>query len=190
MRCVRGLLALSALVLTACGNDGLESDPDLQPPAETDAYDPSDGQGEGGGSYSTTTGQATGGVAENTSGAEDDTGGGEDTSGGAVVCEEEDRRCPHTFELVDERYKTVELLGSFAEDGWETSVPMDFDDGVWRTSLGLPWGEDTEYRFRIDGSGDWILDPANDNTVNDNSLVQASMCEDYACEPAALVDSE
>lgn len=184
MRCARALLAFCVLVVAACGNDGLESDPDLQPPAGTDVYDPSDGQGEGGGSYSTTTGQVTGGVAEDTSSGEDDTGGG------AVVCEEENRRCLHDFELADERYETVELLGSFAEDGWETAVPMDLEDGVWRTSLGLSWGEDTEYRFRIDGSGDWILDPANENTANDNSLVQASMCEDYTCEPIAFVDSE
>ncbi|MBV1861096.1 MAG: hypothetical protein KUG77_21945, partial [Nannocystaceae bacterium] len=173
MNAFRGLLVLSALVVAACGGDGLESDPDLQPPEGTEGYDPSDGQGEGGGYYST---------------SGPDSGGSADESGGAVSCEEDNRRCPHTFELPDDGYDTVELMGSFAPDGWENGVPMALDGAIWRASLGVSWGEDTEYRFRIDGTQDWVLDPGNDDTANDNSIVRASMCEEPSCEPIALGD--
>lgn len=173
MKAFRGLLALSAVVVSACGNDGLESDPDLQPPAETEAYDPSDGQGEGGGYYST-------------SGA--DSGGSADESGGVVSCEEDNRRCPHVFEFPDDSYETVDLMGNFAPDGWENGVPMALEDGVWRASLGVSWGEDTEYRFRVDGTDDWVLDPGNGETANDNSVLSASMCEEFSCEPIAIGD--
>lgn len=170
---MRGSWLFAGVLLVGCGNDGLKSDPDLTPPDDTDAYDPSDGQGEGGGYYST-------------SGPSGETDG--DATGGGADCEEDNRRCAHVFELPDDGYGQVDLMGSFAPDGWENGVPMALDGDTWRASLGIPWGEDTEYRFRIDGSADWVLDPANEDTVNDNSVVRASMCELFTCEPVAIGD--
>ncbi|MEM6292624.1 MAG: alpha-amylase family glycosyl hydrolase [Myxococcota bacterium] len=169
------LIMLGALAV-GCGNDGLESDPDLQPPEDTDRYDPSDGQGEGGGYYSTS-GQSGGGGADETG----DTGQG-------IDCEEENRKCAHTFELADDGYQSVDVMGSFSPEGWEDGVPMLLDGDTWRATIPLPWGGDTEYRFRIDGSADWVLDPTNDATANDNSLLGATMCELYTCEPTQIGD--
>ncbi len=173
---VRGSFLLLGLAVLGCGNDGLKSDPDLTPP-ETDAYDPSDGRGEGGGYYSTS-GQGSGA---------DSAGEASDTDA-PVDCEDDNRKCAHGFELADRGYDRVDVMGSFAPDGWENGVPMALDDGAWRASIPLPWDEDTEYRFRIDGSSDWVLDPANDETENDNSIVRASLCEGFTCEPTALGD--
>ncbi len=171
------LIMLGALAV-GCGNDGLQSDPDLQPPEDTDRYDPSDGQGEGGGYYSTS-GQGSGG------GGADETGG---DSGQGVDCEEENRKCAYTFELADDGYQSVDVMGSFSPEGWEDGVPMLLDGDTWRATIPLPWSGDTEYRFRIDGSDDWVLDPVNDAMANDNSLVGATMCELYTCEPTQLGD--
>lgn len=163
------------LALMGCGTDGLKSDPDLEPP-DTDRYDPSDGQGEGGGYYSTS-GQSS---------AADSGSGGSDS--GTEACEDENRKCAHSFELADDGYQRVDVMGSFAADGWENGVPMALDGSTWRANIPLPWAEDTEYRFRIDGSSEWVLDPANDDALNDNSRVGAAMCGDFTCEPTAIGD--
>lgn len=163
------------LAATACGTDGLESDPELEPPAGTDAYDPSDGQGEGGGGYYTTTGQVSAGSGQDSAG--DETGG----STGAADCAEDARLCAHTFELADDSYGAVLLMGSFADDGWDVGVDMTLQDGTWQAVVDLPWALDTEYRFQVDGSADWLLDPENPDTENDNSVIRALMCTDYAC---------
>lgn len=179
------LAAALALSVAACGTDGLVSDPDpsLEPPAGTDAYDPSDGQGEGGGGYSTTTGQVTAGSPgpDSTDDGEDASSGGEGSSGASVDCGPDARLCPHVFTFVDEGYTSVDVMGDFAEDGWDVGVAMELLDGSWAATVDVGWSKDTEYRFRIDGSADWILDPSNDDTENDNSVVRATMCELYAC---------
>ncbi len=173
MKSYAGLLALCGLCLAACGNDGLKSDPELEPPEATEAYDPSDGQGEGGGYYST---------------SGPDSGTGADETGSGIDCDDDNRRCAHVFELPDDGYDRVDVMGSFASDGWDDGVPMALDGDTWRASIGLPWGEPTEYRFRIDGSADWVLDPANDQTSGDNSVVQAQMCDGFSCEPTVIGD--
>lgn len=179
------LLAALAFSVAACGTDGLVSDPDpsLEPPAGTDAYDPSDGQGEGGGGYYTTTGQVTAGPSgpDTTDDGEDASSGGDGSSGASLDCEEDARLCPHVFTLVDDGYTSVDVMGSFADDGWEVGVAMELQDGSWTATVDVGWSADTEYRFRIDDSADWILDPDNDDTENDNSVVRATMCELYTC---------
>ena len=174
-------LAVITLVGVACGTDGLVSDPELEPPAGTEAYDPSDGMGEGGGGYYTTTGQVSAGGSP--SGADDADGDGSSggSSGAAAECAEADRLCVQTFELVDQGYGTVEVMGSFAEDGWNNGASMSLEDTTWRVTVDVSWAEDTEYRFRIDGGADWILDPENSDTENDNSVVRAAMFADFFC---------
>lgn len=178
------LLAAFAITLAACGTDGLVSDPDpsLEPPAGTDAYDPSDGQGEGGGGYYTTTGQITSAGPSGPDTAEgDDSSGDGGSSGASLDCDEDARLCPHVFSLADDGYGSVDVMGDFADDGWDNGVAMELQGGTWTATVDVGWSADTEYRFRIDGSADWILDPANGETENDNSLVRASMCELYTC---------
>ena len=68
-----------------------------------------------------------------------------------------------------------------AEDGWDVGAAMELVDGSWTATVDVGWAADTEYRFRIDGSADWIVDPANEDTENDNSVVRATMCELYTC---------
>lgn len=188
MKSCIGPLTLCGLLLAACGNDGLESDPELQPPEDTDVYDPSDGQGEGGGYYGTggpapdpetgADGTGTGDTGADETGTDETGTGG---TGSGLDCEEVDRLCQHEFALPDDGYDQVDVMGSFAPDGWETGVPMSLDGDTWRASIRLSWGDPTEYRFRIDGSEDWVLDPANDQMQGDNSVVAAAMCEDFSC---------
>jgi len=178
---MRPLLAFAVFAVAgvACGTDGLVSDPELEPPAGTEAYDPSDGMGEGGGGYYTTTGQVTAGGSPTGADTADASSGG--SSGGAADCVEADRLCAQTFELADQGYGTVEVMGSFADDGWDTGASMTLEDTTWRVTLDVSWAQATEYRFRIDGSADWILDPENQDTENDNSVLRATMCADFSC---------
>ena len=178
MRCSSALLTTIAALGVACGTDGLVSDPDLEPPAGTDAYDPSDGQGEGGGYY-TTTGQVSGGEPSDPTAAEGESSGA--SSGAVFDCEPAQRSCPHLFELADDGYDSIEVMGSFADDGWDVGVPMSLRGGTWSAAVDLHWAADTEYRFRIDGGDTWIFDPGNPDTENDNSVVRALMCDDYGC---------
>ena len=70
-----------AVLLAACGNDGLPSATSLMPP-ETDAWDPSNGGADNGGYYSTS------GSAESGSGES-----GSDESGSQAHCEDADETC-------------------------------------------------------------------------------------------------
>ncbi|MEM6991245.1 MAG: alpha-amylase family glycosyl hydrolase [Myxococcota bacterium] len=171
-------LALLALSLGACGTDGLESLTGLEPPGES-PYDPSVGGGGGG----STTGNASGG-----SGDTGDTG----DTGGPAACEDESKRCPQTFTLADAGYRSVEIVGSFAPDGWEVGAPMTRADGVWSVTLGLPWDQEVQYKFRIDGDQE-IADPENPNTSpdgagGDNSVQPATTCEMWDCVPEVFGD--
>jgi glycosidase len=166
---------LVALTLVGCGNDGLQSATGLMPP-ETDGYDPSNGNADNGGYYST-------------SGSGDESGA---ETGAPTDCEDENKKCAHAFTLADAGYGMVDVVGNFAPDGWEAGVPMALGDGTWTAVLPLPWGSDTEYKFRIDG-GAPIPDPDNPNTVPDgnggeSSVVAAAMCDDFTCEPNLLGD--
>ena len=160
---------VAALVLAGCGNDGLQSATSLMPP-DTDGYDPSDGNADNGGYYSTS------GSAE--SGSE---------SGEPTDCDDENKKCAHEFRLADAGYGSVDVVGDFAPDGWDAGVPMALADGAWTAALPLPWGADTQYKFRIDG-GAPTPDPENPTTVPDgmggqSSVVAAAMCDDFTCEP-------
>lgn len=176
------LLAALVLVTVACGTDGLVSDPDpsLEPPAGTDAYDPSDGQGEGGGGYYTTTGQVSAGP-DTTDDGDDASSGDAGSSGASLDCAEDARLCSHVFTLADEGYTSVDVMGDFADDGWDVGAPMERQGDTWTATVEVGWSTDTEYRFRIDRSAEWIFDPANDDVENDNSVVRALMCEPYSC---------
>lgn len=164
------------MLAAACGNDELSSNTTLQPP-DTDGYDPSNGIGSNG-YYSTTNGPA------------DDSGGGSVDDTGAPVCADADKRCPHGFTLADDGYATVEVFGDWADDGWDVGVPLTKDGASWSATVGLPYGQEVLYKFRIDGET-WITDPANADVVtdmmgNENSHLQASTCEDWTCEPEVL----
>ncbi|MBI4701898.1 MAG: hypothetical protein HY744_12230 [Deltaproteobacteria bacterium] len=112
-------------------------------------------------------------------------GGGE--TSGPPQCDETLRRCPHTFSLPQQGgEKAVEVRGTFAPDGWKKGVPMALEDGVWSAEIYVPWAQDVEYKFVVDGN--WITDPGNPNKVDDgqsgyNSLLEGVTCDDWICEP-------
>ncbi|MCB2153826.1 hypothetical protein KQI84_02990 [bacterium] len=71
------------------------------------------------------------------------------------------------------RPKSVSIAGQF--NGWNSSAnPLSDDegDGIWETVVSIPPGK-CSYKFVVDGN--WLLDPANPNTVMDggheNSLL-------------------
>lgn len=178
-----GALSVAALLGTAaCGTDGLESLTGLEPPLDP-TYDPSAG---GGGGGSTTGGMATGGPGT------DSTDGGDDT-GGPAECDDNNKRCAFSFSLADDGYRSVDVMGSFSVDGWTVGAPMTRADGQWQVSLGLPWDEAVQYKFRVDGSDAWITDPGNPDTVPDgaggqNSVVAAMTCQEWDCVPEVFGD--
>lgn len=163
---------LAALALAGCAVDTFATDDDFgDPPGDT--YDPEAGN-EWGGSTSTTTGM---------------TGDGDgDGDPGPVECDDANKRCDHTFSLADMGYGSVDLIGSFASDGWSAGVPMANMGGTWQVTIGVPWDTAVEYKFRIDDGAQYIPDPANPNMVDDgfggfNSLLDPMTCEEWDCEP-------
>lgn len=168
-------LSIGVVTILGCGADELQSATSLEPP-DTDTFDPTDGIGPGGGSYSTTVGSASGA----------DTGS-DDTTGGPTECEDANKRCAHDFELADDGYASVVLFGDFAADGWEAGVPMAKEGDTWRAAVPVPFEKQVLYKFRVDDTT-WITDPANPTTVPDgqggeNSVLDAVTCEDFTCEP-------
>ncbi len=173
-RLVRAL-SIGVVTILGCGADELQSATSLEPP-DTDTFDPTNGVGPGGGSYSTTVGSASGA----------DTGN-DDTTGGPTECEDANKRCAHDFELADDGYASVVLFGDFAADGWDAGVPMAKDGDTWRAAVPVPFEMQVLYKFRVDDTT-WITDPANPTTVPDgqggeNSVLDAVTCEDFTCEP-------
>lgn len=60
--------------------------------------------------------------------------------------------------------KSVFVAGDF--NGWSaTQTPLNFKDGIWKADLKLYPGR---FSYRIVVDGDWILDPANKDTVSNN----------------------
>jgi glycosidase len=166
---------LTVMFAAACGAEELQSATTLDPP-DTDGFDPTDGMGPDGGSYSTSVGSAT----------SVDTGD-VDTTGGPNECDEANKRCAHEFTLVDDGYGTVALFGDFAGDGWENGVPMANDGGTWRAEVPVPFDAEVLYKFRVDDAT-WVTDPENPNTAPDgqggeNSVLSPVTCEEFTCEP-------
>ncbi len=106
------------------------------------------------------------------------------------MCEDELKRCKHTFTLPFSDQSTVEVRGSFAPDGWVTGVPMSHEGASWTADIDIPWDTDIQYKFVIDGTN-WITDPGNPNQIDDgfggfNSLLAGFTCEDFTCAPPIL----
>ncbi len=128
---------------------------------------------------------------EHGSGDAPDAGGGGDTAPDAdpsgEVCEVP-ASCPVVFSHPDEGVDSVELRGDFADDGWDSGIPLEWDDGEFRAEVELEHGQRVEYKFVLDGEH-WVEDPDNPNTVPDghdgvNSVVTAN-CDDCARGGAA-----
>lgn len=104
-------------------------------------------------------------------------------------CENDDslKRCAHTFTYPDMGETAVEVRGDWGGAAtWASGAPMMKDSGVWSATVDVPWGTDVQYKFRLNNVDNWITDPTNPNTVNDgngntNSLLKATMCENYTC---------
>ena len=114
----------------------------------------------------------------------DDYGSGYGNYGEEPECANAQRRCPHTFELVDSGAQSVALYGSYTADGWQVGVPMTLQSGTWRALVDLPWDEAVQYKLSVDDN--WIIDPQNPNTVDDglgglNSLLSPMTCDDFSC---------
>jgi glycosidase len=182
---VNRLLLLSpaaSLLLIGCVDPPLmsESTSSATMPPSTMPYDPSQGGG--------ATGYATGGP--------DDTGEPtttDNTTGEPPppMCDDALKRCEHEFTYPDNGETSVDVMGSFAADGWTKGAPMTSDGTTWRAKVPVPWDTDVQYKLRIDGDM-WITDPQNPNQVDDgfggfNSLLAGITCEEFTCEAASCV---
>jgi len=171
-------LALSAsllLLAAACSDDPKYIGE--QPPAGSGGFNPG-GSGTGGGyGY----------------GASSGTGAGGGTGGQApLTCDDEFKRCEHTFTYADLGEQSVEVRGDWAPDGWDVGAPMQLSGQTWQATVDVPWNIDVQYKLVVDGN--WITDPANPDTFDDgagnvNSLLGGVTCgEDFTCSPPLLGD--
>jgi hypothetical protein len=65
-------------------------------------------------------------------------------------------------------------------------------DGVnWTATVPVPWDTAVQYKFRVDGSDAWVVDPNNPDSVDDgfggkNSLLEPTTCEEFSCDSALI----
>ncbi len=151
------------------------------PPTGVGAFNPgTNGNGNGYGAYGAGANSGTGG------------GGGQGGSG-PPQCDEELRRCLHTFSYPSQgTEQSVEVRGDFAADGWTNGEPMTLSGSLWSAEVYLPWDTDVQYKFVIDGTA-WVTDPNNPDTIADgqggyNSLLAGITCEDWICVPPVVGD--
>ncbi len=120
-------------------------------------------------------------------GAGDPGGGTTQPPDGPPACEDELRRCSHSFSLVAQGgEQSVSVHGDFAPDGWDNGVAMTLTDGVWSAEVDVPWDTAVQYKFVVEGN--WIQDPANPEQIDDgngntNSLLSGLTCEEWTCVP-------
>jgi hypothetical protein len=128
------------------------------------------------------TGDATGGTTghgtgESTTAATDD--------GSAPACADAEKRCTYRFKYADQGERSVEVRGNFAPEAWDVGTPMQKDGSTWTADVEIPYEQDVEYKFVLDGTV-WITDPGNRAVVDDgnqnfNSLLEALTCTDFSC---------
>ncbi len=159
---------LAAVVPVACSPDQLQG---KDPPGEVGGFDP--GETIGVGNSSSSGGPGAGGFG----------GAG---GGGPVTCDDSLKRCEHTFTYADMGESSVEVRGDWGGPAtWAAGAPMTKNAGTWSATVEVPWTGDVQYKLVRNGS-DWIIDPANPLTFDDgngnvNSLLKATMCEEYTC---------
>jgi glycosidase len=110
---------------------------------------------------------------------------------GPPVCDDELKRCKHTFTYTDPAAMTVQVVGTF--NNWDQNVPpMDKNGDTYTQTVELPWVGEVLYKFRLVETNAWIPDPSNPNQVDDgfggkNSQILDLMCKDYTCDDPVLV---
>lgn len=109
---------------------------------------------------------------------------GDGLDAGTTDCGEPFRRCAleFRFRAIDET--TVEVRGSFRDDGWTQGVRMAREGDTWKASVPVPYGAAVEYKFLVNNSL-WVTDPANPKTRNGNSLAGAVTCNAWTCTAGA-----
>jgi glycosidase len=121
-------------------------------------------------------------------GAGNPTGNGGTGGSGPPVCDDSLKRCDHLFTYVGTgNESSVEVRGDWAAPGsWMSGGAMAKSGNTWSATVQIPYNQDVQYKFVIDGNN-WITDPANPNTINNNgnvnSLLSATTCMDYTCAP-------
>lgn len=160
--------AAAAAALVACSPDVLEG---KQPPGELGGFEP---------------GESTGYFAVSSSGGPGAGGGDGGAGGGPPQCDDSLKRCEHMFTYPDRGESSVEVRGDWGGPStWNAGAPMTKSGGTWSARVEVPWGSDVHYKLVLDGTT-WITDPSNPRTLDDgdgnaNSLLQATMCQEYTC---------
>jgi glycosidase len=184
---LRLLAPLLPVLATACADAPLGGDSTGQPtmPPDTTPYDPS--QGGSAGTYSTTGTDSTPDSDTTPTTTDDDTTG----EPPPPMCDDAQKRCDHVFSFPDSGETSVDVMGSFAADGWTNGVPMTSDGTTWTATVPVPWDTAVQYKFRVNGSDTWVVDPANPDSVDDgfggkNSLLEPTTCEEFSCDSALI----
>jgi len=87
-----------------------------------------------------------------------------DTSYSILVEKSRKKRVNLIFNPKGKNYKKVQLAGEM--NGWNPSATfLKFNDSIWQTELLLNPGE---YQYKIVVDDNWILDPANPDSVDNN----------------------
>ncbi|MFW5739498.1 MAG: alpha-amylase family glycosyl hydrolase, partial [Myxococcota bacterium] len=173
-----GLLTLGLLPL-ACGDSDSSPDSPYTPPTNggSGGWDPGDGgTSASGGNGGNGASAGSGG----TSGTGGDLDGGPDQEAGPPACADEYKRCEHEFTYPAGSETSVEVRGSFAEDGWDQGVALTKNGSSWSATVPIPYDFQITYKFVIDGDT-WVIDPNNPDVVPDGQGGEKSVLEPQIC---------
>ncbi len=182
------LVSIALVSATGCVDDPLgnaTATDSAGPPSGGPDWDPSAGSGAG--STSTDGGGTSGGPTSDTDDPTATTG-----DPGPPMCDDSLKRCEHEFTYADNGESSVEVRGDFKPDGWDNGVALTLNNGTWSAAVEIPWDTQVQYKFVLNGD-EWILDPANPDSVDDgfggmNSVVQPTTCDPWTCASGNIGD--
>jgi glycosidase len=168
--------------LAACGTDQLNIQNFGSPP-DAGYFNPGNGGGSGGYGYGYG-------------------GGPTSTPDGSTVhpmfdanvgpgCPVAQQLCPEVFTYPFNGETSVSVMGNYSPTGWTVGTPMVHSmsgpfGSEWYASIPVPYSQPVQYKFQVNGSSTWVVDPNNPMTVdagsgNDNSLDPPITCATPTC---------
>jgi len=181
--------ALASVGAGACGSDQITMQNFGSPP-EASLYDSGAGGGTGGYGY----GYGGGPPMMTTK----DAGGHKpiDASVGPA-CTVADQLCPEAFTYPFNGETSVSVMGNYSPTGWTVGTPMVHSGtgptgSEWYALINVPYNQPVEYKFKVNGSSTWVVDPNNPmiedaGMGNTNSLDPAITCMNPTCAPSGAL---
>ncbi len=107
--------------------------------------------------------------------------------------------CPEAFTFPFNGESSVSVMGDYSPTGWTVGTPMVHSGtgpfgSEWYAQVPVPYGQPVQYKFKVNGSSTWVVDPSNPSVVdagsgNSNSVDAPLTCANPTCAQAGALAS-